>query len=210
MFIDLTQPGHDWAQLYKLFIGFICPRPIALVSSIGPSGVANLAPFSFYNMVSARPPVVMFSVGWSRQRGRKDTLRNVEQQCEFVVATVSVEFARNMVDCAAEVPYGESEFDFARLTRAPARLVKPPLVSEAHVNMECRVRQILRFGEEPGATHAVLGNVLAVHVNPAVLDASGLIDPQRLVTVGRLGGQNYVDAREPYAMAIPRVEPESR
>ncbi len=206
LFLDLASPGHDRAHLYKLFIGFIGPRPIALVSSLGPDGVANLAPFSFFNMVSASPPVVMFSVGWSRQRGRKDTLRNVEGLGEFVIATVSVEFASKMVACAAEVPYGQSEFEFSGLSPAPARLVRPPLVAEAHVNMECRVRQIVRFGDEPGATHMVLGDVLAVHVNDAVLDEGGLIDPRRLVTVGRLGGQDYIDARAPYRMTIPAYE----
>src|SRR5574337_2143614 len=153
MFLDLQAEPFDWIRVYRLCIGFINPRPIALVSSISPDGRTNLAPFSFYNMVSANPPVVMFCPSFKRDRGPKDTLVNVEATRQFVVATVTDDFAAKMVACAATLPYGESEFDFSGLTPAPATKVRPPLVKEAKVNLECTLRQVVSFGEAPGAGH---------------------------------------------------------
>jgi flavin reductase (DIM6/NTAB) family NADH-FMN oxidoreductase RutF len=207
MFYNLEAGQLDWRQAYHLCIGFIQPRPIGWVSTISPEGKRNLAPFSFYNMVSANPPVVFFSAAMNRHGQPKDTLRNVETTREFVVATATVETRQNMVDSAANLPYGESEFEFARLTPRPASLVKPSLVGESPVNIECRLHDVVRIGEGGGAAAVVFGRIVAIHVDPAVLAADGSIDPHKLHTVGRLGGQYYCDVTRPYELHIPKVPP---
>lgn len=206
MFLDVRAGARDWIEIYRLCIGFINPRPIALTSTLAPDGRRNLAPFSFYNMVCARPPVVMISCGKNRHGRDKDTFRNIESTREFVIATVTSDIAEPMVRCAADLPYGESEFDFSGLTPTPARLVRAPWVQEAVINLECRLRQILPIGDGgPGSANLVFGDVLGIHVRDDLLDAGGLIDPRKLHTVGRLGGTWYSDVLQPYELHIPSL-----
>ncbi|MFQ5601265.1 MAG: flavin reductase family protein, partial [Candidatus Krumholzibacteriia bacterium] len=138
--IEIGSDAKQWRELYPLFVGFVNPRPIALVSSISGDGVHNLAPFSFYNMVSALPPVVVFAPANRRDGATKDTLRNIRETREFVIATVTEEIVRQAVDCAAEIAPEESEFEFSGLTPTPAMKVGPPLVRESPMNIECAVR----------------------------------------------------------------------
>ena len=208
MQIDLTTGAADWRDVYRLCIGFVNPRPIALVSSISPDGRANVAPFSFYNMVSARPPTVMFCPGLRRDGRPKDSLVNVEATGEFVVATVDESIARQMVASAAELPYGASEFEFSGLTRAPALHVRAPLVAEAPVNVECVLRQIVHLGDGPGSSRVVFGEIRAIHLSDDLLGDDGTIDPHRLRTIGRLGGEWYCTVTEPYTMSVPKVQEE--
>ena len=205
MYIDIPSGQTSWRDVYKLCIGFINPRPIALVSTCAADGSLNLAPFSFYNMISGRPPVVMFCPTFRRTGVAKDTLLNIRQTQEFVIATVSASLAEAAVRCAADLPYGQSEFEFSGLTPAPATKVRPPLVKEAPVNMECRLRQIVTTGDGPGGGNAVFGDILALHVADEILDDQGLVDPHKLSTVGRLGGAWYVNVTTPYEMKIPEV-----
>lgn len=212
MFIDVAAGERNWRDLYKLCISFVTPRPIALLSSISPGGVPNLAPFSFYNMVCANPPIVMVSTGLHRDQRPKDTYVNVEQTREFVVATVTPAIARQMVDCAAELPYGESEFAFSKLTPRPATKVRPPLVAESPVNIECELREIKQFGGPDdggigpgGVSRLLFGRIVAIHVADELLAADGTCDPQRLTTVGRLGGAWYSNTLAPYPMEVPVV-----
>lgn len=200
---DVSQGAPEWRALYPLFLGFINPRPIALVSSVSPDGVHNLAPFSFYNMVCPRPPVVMFAPGFRRDGSAKDTLDNVRATGEFSIATVTEHIAQQAVDCAADVPRDASEFDFSGLDRMPARHVRAPLVKDAVVNIECRLRDIVSIESGPGGACVVLGDVLALHIDDAILDREGRIDPHRLRTVGRLGGKWYCTVSEPYELLIP-------
>lgn len=206
MFIDLSASGVDWRDVYRLCIGFINPRPIALVSTVAPDGRRNLAPFSFYNMVSARPPVVMFSAGIHRDGRPKDTYRNVVATREFVIATATASFAQQMVDCSAELPYGQSEFEFAGLTPNPAQRVRPALVAESPVNIECVLREVLTISDQPGGAHAIFGEIVALHVADGLLRDAHTIDPQRLQTVGRLGGAYYTTVTDPYELHV-RAEP---
>ena len=195
---------QQWRDLYPLFIGFLNPRPIALVSTVSTAGVTNLAPYSFYNMVSSQPPVVIFGPGNHPDGAAKDTLRNIEATGEFVIATVVASIARQAVACATELPPESSEFTWSGLTPAPAVRVAAPLVQESPVNMECTVREILRFGSGPGAGNAVLGDVRVLHVAPEILDARGRVDPTKLPTVGRLGGKWYCTVQQPYEIEIPK------
>lgn len=203
--IDIGGGEKSWIDIYRLCIGFINPRPIALAATISADGKHNVAPFSFYNMVSAKPPVVHISTGTNRHNGHKDTLQNVEQTSCFTVATVTVDIAEPMVRCATELPYGESEFAYSGLTPKPATLVAAPLVAEAQVNIECKLREIMVIGDGPGASHVIFGDIQMIHVANEVLNDDGTIDPHKLRTVGRLGGAYYANVTSPYELQVPKV-----
>ncbi|MGE3181141.1 MAG: 2-amino-4-hydroxy-6-hydroxymethyldihydropteridine diphosphokinase [Phycisphaerae bacterium] len=203
--IDIKNGEKSWIDIYRLCIGFINPRPIALASTISGEGRLNVAPFSFYNMVCANPAVVFISTGMNRYSENKDTLRNIEQTREFCVATVTVDIAEQMVRCAAELPYGESEFAISGLTPKPATVVKAPLVAEAQVNIECRLREVMHIGTGPGSSNVIFGDIQMIHVANEVLTSEGTIDPHNLRTVGRLGGAYYANVTSPYEMQVPKV-----
>jgi flavin reductase (DIM6/NTAB) family NADH-FMN oxidoreductase RutF len=205
MFIDLTSGQPDWRALYRLCISFIQPRPIALVSTVSADGHPNLAPFSFYNMVCANPPVVMVSTGRHRDGAPKDTLVNIAHTGEFAIATVTPALAEPMVRSAAEFPPGASEWEFAGLNAAPAACIRAPLVREAPINIECRLRQLLEISDQPGGATLILGEIVAIHVADKLLGADGTVDPHKLAVVGRLGGRWYCNTANPYEMAIPPV-----
>ena len=116
MHVDVKSGQLDWIQIYKLCIGFVTPRPIALVSTLSPNGRPNLAPFSFYNMVSANPPVVVFGPSLRRDSSGKHTYMNIEATKQFAIATVTDDIGPQMAMCAADLPYGQSEFEFSGLT----------------------------------------------------------------------------------------------
>jgi len=201
----ITAGTKSWRDIYKLCIGFINPRPIALVSTVSAAGVLNLAPFSFYTMVSGNPPVVVFCPTFRRTGGLKDTLQNVRDTGEFVIATVSAAIAKPMNQCAADLPPEQSEFDFSGLTPVPATHVKPPLVKESPVNMECTLRQIVTTGDGPGGANAVFGDIRAIHIAEDILDADGLVTPPQPPTVGRLGGSGDANFTGPTMMKNPAV-----
>ncbi len=203
MYLDLTRDEHDWRQIYKHSIGFVAPRPIALVSTVSPTGVTNLAPFSWYNMVSANPLIVMVCPSIRRDGVEKDTLQNLRASGEFAIATVTEEILDPMVRCGSVLPSDQSEFDFSGLTPTPARLIKAPLVKESPVNIECRLREVISFGDTPGSGNAVFGDVVALHIDDDLLAADGLIDTAKLRAVGRLGRQHYTVVREHLAADIP-------
>lgn len=204
MIFDLQAGDLDWRGAYALCIGFVAPRPIALVSTRSPDGQHNLAPFSFYNMVSANPPLVIFCPGLNRDGQPKDSLRNVVATHEFVVATVTRPIEQQMVTCAASLPHGQSEFELSGLTPVPARHVKAPLVAESPANIECRLTQVVRTGDGPGSASVVFGRILAIHVADEVLDEKQRIDPHKLPLVGRLGGQFYCSVADAYELHIPK------
>lgn len=205
MFVDIASGQLDWIGVYRLCTGFVNPRPIALVSTISPDGKHNLAPYSFYNMISANPPVVVLGPSLRRDGSSKHTLINVEATREFAIATVTEDIGPQMAKCAADLAYGESEFEFSGLTPAPASKIKAPLVKEAKANLECTLRQVIRTGDQPGSAAIVLGDIVAIHVDDAVLDAEGQVDPHKLRTVGRMGGQWYCNVTAPYELQIPKV-----
>ena len=203
MFIDVSDRETRWQDVYRLVVTFIQPRPIALVSSLSPDGIRNLAPFSFYNAVSANPPIVMFAPGLKRDGQEKDTLRNVAASREFVIASVTQAIAEQMVLCSADLKPEGDEFEHSGLTAETARIVQPPLVLESPVNMECRVHDIIRFGDQPGAGSVVFGRIVAIHVSDAVLADDGLVDPAKLQAIGRLGRQTYTKTTDLFDLHRP-------
>ena len=192
MTIDLSNTTHSWRAMHRLYVSFVQPRPIAFVSTVDAAGRPNLAPFSFYNMLSANPPVVVFSPALNRHGKPKDTLVNIQATGEFVIATVTEPIAERMNICSTEFDPGVSEFARSGLTAIPASRVRPPLVKESPVNIECKLRQIVSLGDGPGAGQAVFGDVIAVHVDDAVLAAGDMVcDAAKLQAVGRMGGSEY-------------------
>ncbi len=204
MFIDTRDYPSNWQEIYKLATTFIQPRPIALVSTLSADGLPNLAPFSFYNMVSANPPVVMFAPSLRRNGSGKDSLNNAEATGEFVIATVNEAIVEHMNRCAFDYPPGVDEFAKSGLTPRPAKLVKPSLVKEAPVNIECRLVEIKRFGDQPGAGSVVFGRIIAVHVDDAVLADDRLVDPAKLRSVGRMGRSTYAKTTDSFDLPRPQ------
>lgn len=194
---------EDPGNVYKLMVGVIVPRPIAFVSSISSAGVLNLAPFSFFTGISANPPVICFSPMIRGSDGmKKDTLRNIEETKEFVVNVVSEDFAGKMNICSAEFPPEVDEFQVSGLTPVASDLVKPPRVAESHVNMECRLLEIVHVSAKPLGGSIVLGAVLRFHVDNALFD-DFKIDPDKLRPIGRMGGPSYTRITDRFDLIRP-------
>ena len=197
------------ANLYKLMIGMVVPRPIAFVSSLDAGGTRNLAPFSFFMACSADPPVVCFVTAHRPgPRPSKDTLTNILATREFVVNIVSEEFAEKMNAASASVPSEVDEFTLSGLTPLPSEIVRPPRVAESHAQMECRLRQTVPIPNGSGDTNTVIfGDVLCFHVDEAVLLEGGggyKIDPEKLRAIGRMGGPTYTRTRDRFDMVRPK------
>jgi len=201
----IIDPGQiAFNDIYKLMIGVIVPRPIAFVSTVDAAGIRNLAPFSYFTACSSNPPVVCFCT--SVRLGPspyKDTLRNVETTGEFVVNIVSEEFAAQMNMCSADVPPEVDEFALSGLTPLASDLVAPPRVAESKVQMECRLRQIVRVSDQPGGGILVLGEVVRFHILDELLDGFR-IDPDKLNAIGRMGGPTYVRTQDRFNMERPK------
>ena len=181
-------------------ISAIVPRPIAWVSSIGNNGSLNLAPFSFFNGIGGNPPTLMISVGL-RKGQPKDTLRNVQENGEFVVNMVSEALGPQMNLTAGEYDYEVDEFALAGLTAAPCDLIKPPRVGEAAVAMECRATQ---FVQVTGTTYTVIfGQILRYHIQDGLLRPDGLIDADAMRPLARLGGDQYATLQPVFDLKRP-------
>lgn len=183
-----TLPPKD---RYRLLIGSVVPRPIALVTTRDEEGVPNAAPFSFFNCFSHDPPIVALGMELRAEGGLKDTVRIIRTTREFVVNLVSEAIAERMNICAVDFPEGMNELSEADLTAVPSSAVKAPRIRESPVNMECKLIEELRFGEA-GKRSIVLGEVLRFHIHDDVLTPRGHIDLARMKPVGRLAGSGYI------------------
>lgn len=197
----LSQPDR-----YKLLIGGITPRPIALVSTHSPDGRPNLAPFSFFSGVGSDPLTLLFCPANDEQGNEKDTLRNCKPVAEggtgeFVVSLASHAYIRQAVAASESLPYGESEFSVSGLSPHPSRVVKPPRVSDTPVAYECRTLQVVRTSPgKPNAGNIVIGEVVHVYVRGDAIDSRYRLDPAVLDTVGRLGGMDYCTTRQRFSL----------
>ena len=201
---DKTPP----LDMYQFLIGSVAPRPIAFVCTVDTEGVANLAPYSFFNAFSANPPIVVFS---SSLRGgnaaKKDTLRNVENTKECVINMVSHNIVRQMTLTAHDYPSDVNEFQKAGLTPIASDLVKPFRVAESPVQMECKVEQIISLGELPTSGRLIVCRIVRMHINEAVLtDDKRRIDPNRMDLVGRLNRYWYTRASGASLFEIERSD----
>ncbi|HYE03459.1 MAG TPA: flavin reductase family protein [Phycisphaerales bacterium] len=193
---------------YKFLIGCIVPRPIALVSSVSPEGRLNVAPFSFFNGISARPMSLLFCPSNKADGSEKDTLRNAAPReeggvGEFVVNIVSRGLARRMAACAEPLEYGASEFAASGLTPVPSAVVTPPRVGESPVSFECRTVRVLRLAPGvPGGGNVIIGQVVRIWTRPGLTDERYRTDPGLLDAIGRLGGLGYCTTRDRFEMPM--------
>jgi flavin reductase (DIM6/NTAB) family NADH-FMN oxidoreductase RutF len=193
-----------WRELYRRLVEIVVPRPIALVSTVDADGKPNVAPFSFYTVVSANPPYLAFSPARSGRTGeQKDTLLNIEATGGFVVGVVTEAIAAKVNAASASLPRGVSEFAHAGLTPMPAQRVAAPLIAESPVNMECELVEVRSYGDEPGSGNLVVGRIALVHISPELLDENGSVPPDRLRAVGRMGGEFWVDTHGTFRMPRP-------
>jgi flavin reductase (DIM6/NTAB) family NADH-FMN oxidoreductase RutF len=185
----------DWQprEVYFLMTGLVIPRPIAWVSTLGEDGRRNVAPHSYFNVVSNDPPHVVFA-----STGVKDTLRNVRASGEFVVNLVTQPVVEDMNATAANLPHGEDEFDWFGIETAPSQVVTPPRVARAKAHFECRLVHDLPLGNG----NLVVGRVVHVHVAPEVW-ADGRVDPELFDPVCRLAGTAYATLGEVFKLPRP-------
>jgi flavin reductase (DIM6/NTAB) family NADH-FMN oxidoreductase RutF len=188
---------------YQWMTSTILPRPIAWVSTISPDGRTNLAPFSFFQGVTANPPTLMFVPVNNRDGAKKDTIRNIELVPEFVVNLVSHAVASAMNDTAALLPYGESEFSRFGIASSASLKVRPPRVAGSPVAYECVLDRIVQIGEGGLAANVVFGRIVAGHIMDDVIGPGGLPDSAKLDLVGRLGGEDYTTTRETFSLTRP-------
>lgn len=182
-------------QLHGLLLGSVSPRPIAFASTIDKDGNVNLAPFSFFNVFGAKPPIVIFSPA-RRVRGNtnKHTLENVMEVPEVVINVVSHAMVEQMNLASTEYDRGVNEFVKAGFTEIASEIVRPPRVAEAPVQMECKVREIKPLADEAGAGNLIICEVVRMHIKTEILNAEGTIDPHKIDLVARMGGNYYARA----------------
>ncbi|HVU36361.1 MAG TPA: flavin reductase family protein [Opitutaceae bacterium] len=188
---------------YGWMVATILPRPIAWVSTVSLEGRSNLAPFSFFQGITANPPTLMISPVNDRHGAKKDTVRNLEAVGEFVVQLVPQALAEAMNQTSASLPYGESEFERFGIEATPSSRVRPPRVRAAPVAFECVVDRIILIGDGPLAANVVFGRILVAHVADNVIGPDGRPDPAKLDLIGRLGGDGYVRTTDRFEMVRP-------
>jgi flavin reductase (DIM6/NTAB) family NADH-FMN oxidoreductase RutF len=192
------------SQLQALLSSAVAPRPIALASTIDSEGNPNLSPFSFYNIFSANPPILIFSPARRvRDNTTKHTLHNVAAVKEVVINVVSYDIIQQMSLSSTEYAKGINEFDKAGFTMLKSDKIRPFRVAESPIQMECRVNEIKPLGMDKGAGNLVICEVLKMHVSEAVMTDNNTIDQEKLDLVARGGGSYYIRAREGF-LEIPK------
>jgi flavin reductase (DIM6/NTAB) family NADH-FMN oxidoreductase RutF len=205
--MEIDPLSLPWKSVYKILIGSVVPRPIGWISSIDAEGRLNLAPFSFFNVVGANPPHILFCpmIRGTDQKP-KDTLRNVRATGEFVVNIVTEELAEAMNLSSTELPAEVNEFEISGLTPQPSTTVKPPRVAESPVHFECKVATIFDFGDQPGSGSVVIGRIIHIHVRDEVLIEPDKIDLEKLKPIGRLAGSGYCRVTDLFQMIRPPTQ----
>jgi flavin reductase (DIM6/NTAB) family NADH-FMN oxidoreductase RutF len=214
--MDIVPSQLTHHELYGTLLNAVAPRPIAWVSSLSASGVANLAPFSFFNVVCVKPPLLGFSPGMRAPKkpgagtgksvgDHKDTLRNIRETKEFVVNVVTFELGEAMNLTSGEYDASIDEFDVAKLASSPSKIVRPRRVEKSPVSFECKLHQILEFNPEPEGSSLVIGEIVSVHIEDRYIK-DGRLDRNSLDLIGRLGGIQYTRTTERFEMVRPKVE----
>lgn len=187
---DVTVP-----ELQRHLQSAIGPRPIAFASTIDKDGNPNLSPFSFFNVFSANPPILVFSPARSgRTNTTKDTYNNVKEVDEVVINIVNHDIVHQMSLSSSAYPKEVNEFIKAGFTPIESELIRPARVKESPVQMECRVKQVIELGDQGGAGNLIICEVLLMHIDESILDSNGQIDQHKIDLVGRMGANWYVRA----------------
>ena len=184
-------------QLQGYLQSAVAPRPIAFASTMDKNGKPNLSPFSFFNIFSSNPPILVFSPARrARNNTIKHTLINCQDTMEVVINVVNYDIVQQMSLSSTEYADGVNEFLKSGLTPIPSELVKPYRVAESPVQFECKINEIIALGTEGGAGNMIICEVVKIHINENVLDEKGAIDPMKIDLVSRLGGNWYSRAKE--------------
>lgn len=201
----ITPGSIKTAQLHAYLLGSVAPRPICFASTIDAEGNANLSPFSFFNVFGSNPVTLIFSPA---RRVRDNTIKHTLENCietkEVVISVVNYNMVQQMSLASCEYPKGVDEFAKAGFTPLAAQHVKPFLVKESPVNMECIVKQVIETGQEGGAGNLIICEMLAMHINDAVLNEAGQIDPHKIDLVARMGGDYYCRASGDAVFTVPK------
>ena len=194
-------------DLHKLLLTAVAPRPIAFASTIDSRGNVNLSPFSYFNVFSSNPPILIFSPSRRvRDNSTKHTLQNSDETREVVINMVDYSIVEQMSDSSKDYPKGVNEFNETGLTEVKSLKVKPPRVLESPVSFECVVDNIISLGENGGAGQLVIAKVVHIHVNSDLLDRNGEVDPTKLDLVARLGGDWYSRVTKESMFTITKPE----
>jgi flavin reductase (DIM6/NTAB) family NADH-FMN oxidoreductase RutF len=184
-------------KLHQYLLGAVGPRPIAFASTINEEGIPNLAPFSFFNVFSANPPILIFSPARSgRLNTTKDTYENVKKIPEVVINVVNYELVHQMSLASSPYAPGTNEFIKSGLNPIPSLKVQPPRVAESPVQFECKVNQVIELGHEGGAGNLIICEVVQFHIDENILDSNLMIDQRKIDLVARMGGNWYCRADE--------------
>ena len=190
---------HPFSETHKLMIGSIVPRPIALVSTTSNNGINNLAPFSYFNGVCSKPPTIMFAParrGWDGKE--KDTLINIRNTKEFSINIVSEDIGEKMVKCSTDYEKEVDEYSKSGLSPLSSKKIKPPIVSESKISLECILNQIVQIGKkDAGSGFIVIGTIVLFHIDDEVYD-NGRIILDKLQPLGRVAGNGYVRSTDTF------------
>lgn len=203
MKLDLPDLKPAEKQYYLQHL--VAPRPICFASTIDKNGNVNLSPFSFFNLFSSNPPIVIFSPSRRvRDNSTKHTLENVLEVPEVVINIVTYDMVQQQSLASCEFPKEVNEFTKAGFTEEPATLVQPPMVKESKAKMECRVLEVKPLGTEGGAGNLVICEVLCIHIADELLDENKKIDQRKIHHVARLGGDWYCVVNENSLFKVPK------
>ena len=190
--LSIDPKGVPTSVLHSYLLGAVAPRPIAFASTISIDGKPNLAPFSFFNVFSANPPIAIFSPARSGRTGQtKHTYDNIKEVPEVVINVVNYDMVQQMSLASTEYPKGVNEFEKAGFTPLASEIVKPFRVKESPAQLECKVKQVIELGDKGGAGNLIICEIVMLHINEDVLDANKQIDPTKIDLVARLGGNWY-------------------
>jgi len=191
----LDPAASDNATVYGILAGAVSPRPIAFASTLDAEGRPNLAPYSFFNVFSSNPPVVVFSpVRRGRDNTTKHTLDNILETKEVVINIVNYAMVQQMSLASTEYDAGVDEFIKAGFTKVESEAVKPFRVKESPVQLECKVKEVVAMGDQGGAGNLVICEVVRMHLHEEILDEAGRIDDHKIDLVARMGGNWYTRA----------------
>lgn len=191
--------------MYRHMIACITPRPIAWVATCSEDGIANIAPFSFFSGIAASPATLLFSAVNKGDGSKKDTVVNIEATQEFVVHVATYDKREAINKSSAEFPSEESEFAACGLQQAAGDMVSVPHVVGVPVYMECSLNQIVHIGEGSGAANIIIGNILSLYIDDAIVGSRGFADPIKLDSIGRLGGNTYTRTQESFDIPRPKL-----